>query len=160
MHADEMPLLKVSAHSFSMTKKMQQHGEPFRVQATLLGEKAAERIFKLEPENSGMSVLLSNLNASSGRWSEVNKMRLNELDLRMKKEGYVSKAKLVLHDVEKKEKEHMLKYHSEKLAVAFGILTIPDGRSVTVIKNLRVCEAILQSNTYQDCGKVDYVTGF
>ncbi|XP_057951851.1 pentatricopeptide repeat-containing protein At4g02750 [Malania oleifera] len=65
---------------------------------------------------------------------------LEELDLRMKREGYVSSTKLVLHDVEEEEKEHMLKYHSEKLAVAFGILTIPPGRPVRVIKNLRVCE--------------------
>lgn len=64
---------------------------------------------------------------------------LEELDLRMKKEGYVSSTKLVLHDVEEEEKEHMLKHHSEKLAVAFGILTIPAGRPIRVIKNLRVC---------------------
>lgn len=64
---------------------------------------------------------------------------LEELDLRMKKEGYVSSTKLVLHDVEEEEKEHMLKHHSEKLAVAFGILTIPAGRPICVIKNLRVC---------------------
>jgi hypothetical protein len=58
----------------------------------------------------------------------------------MREEGYVSSTKLVLHDVEEEEKEHMLKYHSEKLAVAFGILTIPAGRPIRVMKNLRVCE--------------------
>ncbi|WJX54467.1 hypothetical protein P8452_40347 [Trifolium repens] len=44
------------------------------------------------------------------------------------------------HDVEEEKKGHMLKYHSEKLAVAFGILTIPAGRPIRVMKNLRVCE--------------------
>lgn len=65
---------------------------------------------------------------------------LEELDLRMKHEGFVSSPKLVLHDVEEEEKEQMLKYHSEKLAVAFAILNIPAGRPIRVIKNLRVCE--------------------
>ncbi|KAK2975454.1 hypothetical protein RJ640_007800 [Escallonia rubra] len=148
---------------------------------TELGEKAAEMIFKMEPDNAGMYVLLSNLYAGSGRWGDAGKMRLKmrdsgvrkvpgyswievqnkihmfsvgdsthpecgriyayleDLDFLMKKEGYVSSTKLVLHDVEEEEKEHMLKYHSEKLAIAFGILTIPSGRPIRVIKNLRVC---------------------
>jgi len=33
------------------------------------------------------------------------------------------RTKLVLHDMEEEEKERMFKYHSEKLIVAFGILT-------------------------------------
>lgn len=33
----------------------------------------------------------------------------------------------------------MLKYHSEKLAVAFAILNVPSGRPIRVMKNLRVC---------------------
>ncbi|XP_028752584.1 pentatricopeptide repeat-containing protein At4g02750-like [Neltuma alba] len=149
---------------------------------TELGEKAAEMVFKMEPHNTGMYVLLSNLYAASGRWVDVGKMRLKmrdggikkvpgyswvevqnkihtfsvgdcfhpeknriyafleELDLKMKREGYVTRTKLVLHDVEEEEKEHLLKYHSEKLAVAFGILTIPAGRPIRVMKNLRVCE--------------------
>ncbi|MBA0657456.1 hypothetical protein Goklo_009740 [Gossypium klotzschianum] len=65
---------------------------------------------------------------------------LEELDLKMKREGYVSSIKLILHDVDEEEKEHMLKYHSEKLAVAYGILSIPAGRPIRVMKNLRVCE--------------------
>ncbi|XP_057785830.1 pentatricopeptide repeat-containing protein At4g02750-like [Salvia miltiorrhiza] len=149
---------------------------------TELGEKAAEMIFALEPWNSGMYVLLSNLYAASGRWEDVNKIRLRmmntnvrktpgyswvevlnkihtfsvgdwthpdsgsihafleELDLRMKEEGYVSATRLVLHDVEEEEKQLMLKYHSERLAVAYGIMKTPSGRPVCVYKNLRVCE--------------------
>lgn len=149
---------------------------------TELGEKAAKRIFELEPDNAGMYVLLSNLYATSGKWSDVDKMRvmmrekgvkkvpgfswieaknkvhtfsvgdmmhpekekiyafLEELDMKMTKEGYISATEMVLHDVEEEEKVHMLKYHSEKLAVAFGILNVPAGRPIRVIKNLRVCE--------------------
>ena len=65
---------------------------------------------------------------------------LEELDFKMRQEGYVASTNLILHDVDEEEKEHMLKYHSEKLAVAFGILSIPAGRPIRVIKNLRVCE--------------------
>ncbi|XP_051115120.1 pentatricopeptide repeat-containing protein At4g02750 [Andrographis paniculata] len=149
---------------------------------TALGEKAAERIFAMEPWNSGMYVLLSNLYAASGRWGDVNKMRLKMrntgvdkargyswvevenkihtfsvgdsnhaevgrihaflegLDLRMRRDGYVAATKLVLHDVEEEEKQHMLKHHSEKLAVAYGMMKTPAGRPVRVFKNLRVCE--------------------
>ncbi|KAM7267080.1 hypothetical protein ACFE04_009246 [Oxalis oulophora] len=149
---------------------------------TELGEKAAKIIFEKEPQNAGMYILLSNLYAASGRWSDVSKMRLKmrdrgvkkvtgyswlevqnqihsfsvgdnfhpekdriyayleELDFKMKKEGYVSLTNLVLHDVEEEEKEHMLRHHSEKLAVAYGILSMPPGRPLRVMKNLRVCE--------------------
>ncbi|KAI9384352.1 hypothetical protein POPTR_012G048800v4 [Populus trichocarpa] len=65
---------------------------------------------------------------------------LEEMDLKLKQEGYISSTNLVFHDVEEEEKVHMLKYHSEKLAVAYGILYIPAGRPIRVIKNLRVCE--------------------
>lgn len=65
---------------------------------------------------------------------------LEEMELRMKGEGYVSATKLVLHDVEEEEKQNMLKYHSEKLAVAYGIMKTPYGRPIRVFKNLRVCQ--------------------
>uniref|UniRef100_M1BUF5 Tetratricopeptide-like helical n=1 Tax=Solanum tuberosum TaxID=4113 RepID=M1BUF5_SOLTU len=38
---------------------------------------------------------------------------LEELELLMKREGYVSATKLIMHDVDEEEKAHMLKYHSE-----------------------------------------------
>ncbi len=31
------------------------------------------------------------------------------------------------------------RYHSEKLALAYGLLTIPTPQQITIIKNLRVC---------------------
>ncbi|OIV90745.1 hypothetical protein TanjilG_21876 [Lupinus angustifolius] len=42
---------------------------------TELGEKAAEMVLKMEPHNTGIYVLLSNLYAASGRWVDVGKMR-------------------------------------------------------------------------------------
>lgn len=42
----------------------------------------------------------------------------------MKAAGYVPDTQLVLHDVDEKAKEHMLSHHSEKLAIAFGLISI------------------------------------
>ncbi|KAF2594821.1 hypothetical protein F2Q70_00042552 [Brassica cretica] len=52
---------------------------------------------------------------------------MEDLDLRMKRAGYVSKTNVVLHDVEEGEKERMVRYHSERLAVAYGIMRVPQG---------------------------------
>lgn len=40
-----------------------------------LGEFAANKLFELEPENSGNYVLLSNIYASAGRWEDVDRIR-------------------------------------------------------------------------------------
>jgi len=57
----------------------------------------------------------------------------------MKEAGYVPKTNLVLHDVEEEVKENMLSSHSEKLAIAFGIINTSPGTPILVRKNLRVC---------------------
>ncbi|XP_052197396.1 pentatricopeptide repeat-containing protein At4g37170 [Diospyros lotus] len=64
---------------------------------------------------------------------------LGELSKRMKEEGYVPHTVYVLHDVEEEQKEQNLSYHSEKLAVAFGIIATPPGTPIKVFKNLRTC---------------------
>jgi pentatricopeptide repeat protein len=58
---------------------------------------------------------------------------------RMRKEGYVPDISCVLHNVGEEEKETLLCGHSEKLAIAFGILNTPPGTTIRVAKNLRVC---------------------
>lgn len=64
---------------------------------------------------------------------------LGELSKRMKEVGYVPDTNFVLHDVEMEQKEENLSYHSEKLAVAFGIISTPEGTPIKVFKNLRTC---------------------
>lgn len=64
---------------------------------------------------------------------------LQEISKKMRQEGYVPDTNFVLHDVEEEQKEQNLSYHSEKLAVAFGIVSTPPGTSVKVYKNLRTC---------------------
>ncbi|PKA47545.1 Pentatricopeptide repeat-containing protein [Apostasia shenzhenica] len=50
-----------------------------------LGELAAEKLMKLQPENSGTHVLLSTIYASEGQWEEVKAVRRLMRDRRMKK---------------------------------------------------------------------------
>uniref|UniRef100_UPI0040747504 Synthetic PPR-DYW protein n=1 Tax=synthetic construct TaxID=32630 RepID=UPI0040747504 len=64
---------------------------------------------------------------------------LERLSKQMKEAGYVPDTKFVLHDVEEEEKEQLLCYHSEKLAIAFGLISTPPGTPLRIIKNLRVC---------------------
>nr|AYM00481.1 pentatricopeptide repeat protein [Salvia miltiorrhiza] len=58
---------------------------------------------------------------------------------KMKDEGYQAETVMALHDVEEEEKELMLKFHGEKLAIAFGLMMCEDGDEIRIIKNLRVC---------------------
>ncbi|KAF7801326.1 pentatricopeptide repeat-containing protein [Senna tora] len=64
---------------------------------------------------------------------------LEILSQRMRKEGYVPDTSCVLHNVDDEEKETLLCGHSEKLAIAFGLLNTPPGTTIRVAKNLRVC---------------------
>ena len=58
----------------------------------------------------------------------------------MKQLGYVPKSNSILHDVEDEQKEELICYHSEKLAIIFGLLKLPPNSNITITKNLRVCE--------------------
>ncbi|KAM6591469.1 hypothetical protein CsatA_014074 [Cannabis sativa] len=146
-----------------------------------LAKRAAEALFKIEPENPATYVTLANIYATAGMWSEVAKVRkimderrvvkkpglswieikretyvftvgdeshpkyneirefLKKISKRIREEGYVPNTNFVLHDVEEEQKEQNLSYHSEKLAVAFGIISTPPGTPIKVFKNLRTC---------------------
>lgn len=64
---------------------------------------------------------------------------LKDLDEEMRKRGYVPDISFVLRDLEKQEKENQLFWHSERLAVAYGLLKGVPGSVIRVVKNLRVC---------------------
>lgn len=146
-----------------------------------VAERAAKSILDLEPHCTAAYVLLSNIYASAGKWSDVSRMRvrmkqrgivkqpgcswvtlrgvrhefvsadrshplsekiyqkLDWLGGKLKEFGYVPDERFALHDVEDEQKQEMLSYHSERLAIAFGLVTTAEGRAITVMKNLRVC---------------------
>eukprot|EP01018_Ginkgo_biloba_P028587 Gb_09704 [translate_table: standard] len=66
-------------------------------------------------------------------------VKLEELMGQIKGAGYVPDTNFVLHDVEEEQKEQYLFYHSEKLAIAFGLISTPPGKPIRIVKNLRVC---------------------
>ncbi|XP_022724785.1 pentatricopeptide repeat-containing protein DOT4, chloroplastic [Durio zibethinus] len=146
-----------------------------------LAEKVAERVFELEPENTGYYVLLANIYAEAEKWEEDKKMRekigrkglrknpgcswieikgkvncfvagnnshpqskkieslLKKLRRKMKEQGYFPKTKYALINGDEMQKEMALCGHSEKLAMAFGLLTLPPSKTIRVTKNLRIC---------------------
>eukprot|EP01018_Ginkgo_biloba_P019231 Gb_39402 [translate_table: standard] len=64
---------------------------------------------------------------------------LETLVEQIKEAGYVPHTNFVLHDVEEEMKEDMLCSHSEKLAIAFGLINTNPGSPIRIMKNLRVC---------------------
>lgn len=64
---------------------------------------------------------------------------LEKLGGLLREAGYCPDGSFVLHDVDEEEKVHSLRYHSEKLAVAYGLLKVPEAMPIRVMKNLRVC---------------------
>lgn len=67
---------------------------------------------------------------------------------RIKTMGYVPEMSFALHDVDDEEKGDLLFEHSEKLALAYGILTSPPGAPIRITKNLRVCGDCHSAITY------------
>lgn len=71
-------------------------------------------------------------------WERVYGL-LSSLIERIKTMGYVPETSYALHDVDDEEKDDLLFEHSEKLALAYGILTTAPGLPIRITKNLRVC---------------------
>jgi pentatricopeptide repeat protein len=142
---------------------------------------AAKEILKLEPEDQGARILLSNIYADLRQWTDSEKtwkaMRdrgvqkepgrswielekqvhvfiagdlshscsdsivreLNRLIGRINALGYVPQMEFVLQDLGSEQKEDLLKYHSEKLAIAFAMVHAIEGKPIRIMKNLRIC---------------------
>ncbi|XP_015892954.3 putative pentatricopeptide repeat-containing protein At5g40405 [Ziziphus jujuba] len=75
---------------------------------------------------------------SHPRYNEIELM-LGEISRRLKLAGYVANTNPVLFDIEEEEKEDALCQHSEKVAIAFGLISLREGMPIRIVKNLRVC---------------------
>ena len=53
--------------------------------------------------------------------------------------GYQPDNNYVLQDIADEHKETILSQHSERLAIAFGLIATPSGTALQIVKNLRVC---------------------
>ena len=65
--------------------------------------------------------------------------KLGGLSGQMREAGYVPDTRYVLHDIDEEEKEKALQYHSERLAIAYGLISTPPRTTLRIIKNLRIC---------------------
>lgn len=146
-----------------------------------LGKKAAQHLLDSNTSDDSAYVLYSNVCATSGKWHDVQGVRLKMetenvkkkpacswLNIRnkvssfgagdqshpqsgqiyiklaqMKKEikeaGYVPDTSYALHDTDEEQKEDHLWKHSERLALAYGLISTQEGSTLRIFKNLRVC---------------------
>ncbi|KAD2393817.1 hypothetical protein E3N88_40794 [Mikania micrantha] len=65
--------------------------------------------------------------------------KLKGLNGQMRDYGYVPDTRYVLHDIDQEAKEQALMYHSERLAIAYGLISTPARMTLRIIKNLRIC---------------------
>ncbi|XP_020239996.1 pentatricopeptide repeat-containing protein At2g15690, mitochondrial [Cajanus cajan] len=72
-------------------------------------------------------------------YKEEAREKLGGLSGQMREAGYVPDTRYVLHDIDEEEKEKALQYHSERLAIAYGLISTPPRTTLRIIKNLRIC---------------------
>ncbi|XP_058067966.1 pentatricopeptide repeat-containing protein At3g24000, mitochondrial isoform X1 [Magnolia sinica] len=65
--------------------------------------------------------------------------KLKELGEQLTLAGYIPNTDHVLHNVAEAEKKECLLYHSERLALAYGLISTKHGKSIRIFKNLRIC---------------------
>lgn len=69
---------------------------------------------------------------------EINR-ELNRLIHKLVGVGYVADTNFVLQDLEGEQKEDSIRYHSEKLAIVFGLMSMSKGMTIRIRKNIRIC---------------------
>lgn len=96
-----------------------------------------------EPGRSSISLNKTLHTFRSGDRSHPQKDEVNakvrELYEKIRGVGYTPDLSCVLHDVDDEQKERILLGHSEKLAIAFGLMFTSQGGILRVTKNLRIC---------------------
>lgn len=75
---------------------------------------------------------------SHPQMKEIEEM-LDEMAKRLKMMGYAPGINEVFFDIDEEEKETTLFRHSEKLAIAFGLITVSPPTPIRIMKNLRIC---------------------
>ncbi|KAJ3708836.1 hypothetical protein LUZ61_012541 [Rhynchospora tenuis] len=102
-----------------------------------------DRGIKKEPAYSWVEInrqvhMFSSNDMKHSRIVEI-KAYLDELSVEMEKEGYKADVTSDLHLVGDETKVKSLRYHSERLAIAFAFLSTENG-IIRVMKNLRTCD--------------------
>ncbi|PQQ14721.1 pentatricopeptide repeat-containing protein [Prunus yedoensis var. nudiflora] len=66
-------------------------------------------------------------------------LKLEELGEKLNSVGYIPETEDVLHNITKREKNEHLQYHSERLALAFSLISTNPPKTIRIFKNLRIC---------------------
>ncbi|KAL2319851.1 hypothetical protein Fmac_028820 [Flemingia macrophylla] len=65
---------------------------------------------------------------------------VDEMREKLEVAGYTPDVSSVLLNIDNEEKETALNYHSEKLAIAYGLISTAPGVPIRIVKNLRICD--------------------
>ncbi|KAM5548632.1 pentatricopeptide repeat-containing protein [Rosa sericea] len=65
--------------------------------------------------------------------------KLDQLVEKLRMMGYKAEIEHDLHYVEESRKHELLRHHSEKLALTFGLMCLPSNAPIRIMKNLRIC---------------------
>lgn len=65
--------------------------------------------------------------------------KLAEIEGKMEELGYVADKNHLLHNAEEEEYDGVGLHHTEMKALAFGLISLPHGMPVRVVKNVRMC---------------------
>ncbi|KAM1458415.1 hypothetical protein ACFX13_036323 [Malus domestica] len=76
---------------------------------------------------------------SHPRAGEIHSM-LEEISEKLSLEGHRPNTTQVLLNMDEEEKQSALRYHSEKIATAFGLISTAAQTTLRIVKNLRICE--------------------
>ncbi|VVA10392.1 PREDICTED: pentatricopeptide [Prunus dulcis] len=66
-------------------------------------------------------------------------LKLEELGEKLNSVGYIPETEDVLHNITEREKNEHLQYHSERLALAFSLISTNPPKTIRIFKNLRIC---------------------
>lgn len=64
---------------------------------------------------------------------------VHQMEWQLRFEGYEADTSQVLADVDEEEKRERLRSHSQKLAIAFSLITTAQGSMIRVVRNVRMC---------------------
>jgi hypothetical protein len=73
---------------------------------------------------------------------EINK-QLNQLIHKLMGVGYVPDTNFALQDLEGEQREDSLRYHSEKLAIVFGMMSLSREKTIRIRKKSGFAETLI-----------------
>uniref|UniRef100_A0A0A0K543 DYW domain-containing protein n=1 Tax=Cucumis sativus TaxID=3659 RepID=A0A0A0K543_CUCSA len=76
---------------------------------------------------------------SHSKAKEIQAM-LGEMSMKLRSNGYRPNTLEVFLNTDEQERARALQYHSEKIAVAFGLISTAPQHPLKIVKNLRICE--------------------